>query len=666
MAILRETSDAFLFANSRLGIRLSRAGGFIAPAGIVDADGTAWADAPAPLVLDVRTTDGRIGRARRLRYVTHATRKVGGGTEFSVVTTAEFGPTPADGLAVEVRLVYFLPPDEAWFTEQVRLRVISGGAVALHQVVVGWQLAGRADVGWMPVPFGLGHDSNAPTLLTDEGSGRLLARDGAIFFDAQGRNLLVAKTPSDRDPEYIVVESWKNQLKFSGFRAELAWNDCPAWLVDGVYESSPTRFERVDGPVERAFTAHRRFMAAHGIARPADYAPPLNYCIYYECGGNWPLEKTAALIEVAADLGCTLLYTDQGWETTFGSGLWDEDRLGRCEDFVARAATRGLDVGVLIGLHGGTLAWPAEVCRRRPDGAIEDGDQWHPVGICAGSGEWAREKTSRLVRIAAAGVRFFSFDFNDDKGYAGPTFRRYPCFARNHEHGWPMTSWEHVRAVAAQQRVVRERCPEVLVEAHDWALAGDSSLPMYLFPASAQERWGFEYMWNPFADFVEGRLQNLFFYALAYDRPLYLHMDLAKDNEHLVAFWFLASTVRHLGIGNFTALDGAQQARVRHALAEYRSRREFFTHGVFFGSTPRVHVHAIPGRGVQVMFFNETSSPLDVSAHFSPDDLGLPEEGKWDSETWLGDTVRAERRNGGVALTATVAAHGVAAIGINP
>lgn len=637
-------------ANAHLRLALSLNEGNIAPGRLEAAEGSVWADEPASILIDVRASDGAVLRAKALRYISHSATD----TELVIETTAVFAAASANH-TLRVILRYTLAADAPVLTEQIEL--ISSTPLVLHRAALTWRLRTRTGLSWLPVPFGEGHGTAAPVLLTDSAASKIINRDGAVIHDAaRNRALLVAKTPSDRDPEYVVVETKGAVLGYSGFRPEQACNDCPRWLASGRYLSSPTRFEIVTGPIERAFTAHRAFMDAHGLGLPSDYAPPFNYCIYYECKNQWERTQAAALIPVAASLGCTLLYTDQGWETGFGSGVWDEVRLGKCADFVAEAARVGLDVGVLVSLHAspdGATAWTPECFRRTPEGTVEDGDRWHPHGLCAGSPRWREEKTHRLARVAAAGVKFFSFDFNDAKDYAGFGFRRYPCHAQGHDHAGPQTEWQHVAAVARQQREFRETCPAALVEAHDWVLAGDASLPGYLFPASAQERWGFEYMWNPFADLKAGRLQNLVWFNLAYSRPLYLHLDLANDHpEHLTAFWFLASTIRHLGIGNFTTLDPARQDRVHAACALYLARREYFTHGVFFASGPRVHVHGLPGRGAIVMFFNDTDAPLDVSAAFAPADLGLANAAVIRSETWLGPSVAVRDRTFTVTLSA--------------
>lgn len=612
---------------------LSISEGCVAPGRLESEDGTLWADGCGGLLFDLRSTGGEVIQVRSLRLVRFATRQILEGLELRIETESE---------GVRLNLVYVLAAAAPVLSEQFELVAPDPHRFSLHRAHFGWSLSHRSRLHWRPIPFGEGHETSAPVLLTDAARRQTLARDGVAICD-EGKNqcLLVAKTPSDRDPEFVYVAVDGRRITFSGFHTEPSLNDCHQWLQDGRYVSSPTRFEVVSGAIERAFLAHRAFMDANGLGAPSDVVPPFNYCIYYECGDRWTAEQAEALIPVAASLGCTLLYTDQGWETGFGSGVWDEDRLGPCASFVEKTRAAGLDVGVLAALHAsdeGAAAWPRECFRRSPQGTVEDGDAWHAYGICPQSAAWREEKTRRLARLAEAGVKFFSFDFNDCKAYAGPGFRHYPCHSREHEHADVQSSWEHVAAVARQQREFRAAAPTVLVEAHDWALAGDTALPGYLFPASAQERWGFEYMWNPFEDLRAGRLQNLAWFKLAYSRPLYLHMDLARDEpEQLTAFWFLASTVRHLGVGNFTALDADRQERVRAALRLYTAHREFFTHGKFFARAGRVHLHVLPGRGALVMLFNDSDTPRRVEGEFAACDLATVASVR--PESWLGPTV---------------------------
>lgn len=126
---------------------------------------------------------------------------------------------------------------------------------------------------------------------------------------------------------------------------------------------------------------------------------------------------------------------------------------------------------------------------------------------------------------------------------------------------------------------------------------------------SHDERWSFEFMLDPFDDFKSGRLFNLYFYNLCYEKPLYLHVDLSKDVDHPAVFWYKASTVRHLEMGSYDGLADEQKAHVRKMLGVYNEHREFFTIGRFSGPDPLTHIHVLPGKGAVVMKFNDKPEP---------------------------------------------------------
>ena len=69
------------------------------------------------------------------------------------------------------------------------------------------------------------------------------------------------------------------------------------------------------------------------------------------------------------------------------------------------------------------------------------------------------------------------------------------------------------------------------------------------------ELWGFEYMWDPYTDLLSGKALSLYEYNLAYDIPLYLHINSAHDSPTMLAFWWYASCCRHLGIGGLDEDD---------------------------------------------------------------------------------------------------------------
>jgi hypothetical protein len=227
-------------------------------------------------------------------------------------------------------------------------------------------------------------------------------------------------------------------------------------------------------------------------------------------------------------------------------------------------------------------------------------------------------------------VSFFSFDFNDNLE---------PCRDPSHGHAVPMRSWEHSLGVAQQQQLIKRACPSVLIEAHDWEFAGSATWPVYLFRDGHDELWGFEFMWDPFGDFTSGRLWNLYYYNLAYEQPLYLHIDLSKESEHQIVFWYTASTVRHLGIGNYAPLDDAKKAKVRQAVAIYRKHQPFFSAGKFDGLDPLTHLHTLPGQGAIVMRFNDQADPVEGEFEVAADRLGC-ESGIGPVSVLVGEPVR--------------------------
>ncbi len=165
--------------------------------------------------------------------------------------------------------------------------------------------------------------------------------------------------------------------------------------------------------------------------------------------------------------------------------------------------------------------------------------------ICMGSRQFLAEAEKRLLDLCAHGVAFLMFD---------GTWWNGPCTDPAHGHPIPYRMEDHMRACLDLAQRVHARYPQVLIEMHDM-LAGGSTERMtpvyykYGLPGSYDENWGFELMWDPMADLRSGRARTLYDYNLGCNVPIYLHIDLRKDNEHCVVLWWYASTCRHLGIG---------------------------------------------------------------------------------------------------------------------
>ncbi len=419
----------------------------------------------------------------------------------------------------------------------------------------------------------------------------------------------------------------------------------------GVWHGDPARWQSVEpgqtvsggwtyyvhyeGDWREGFYAFRDLLARHGHGCPFDFNPPMHWNELYDnplwWGPDTPerrkkyyaLRDMLGEAEKARDAGCQALYLDPGWDTVFGSHLWDEERLGPVEDFVRRM---GEEFGLKVSLHtpvadwasagGGGATYPREAWRVTEEGGVIGGS------LCSGSRAYLQEEARRLVRLADAGVAYFMFD---GSRYTGP------CFSRDHGHPVPYTRDDHVAALRHLARAIHERHPGVIIEQHDQVVAGVHSVyvPAYLGHGDGgwDERWANEYMWRPLQDIKEQRALSLYYYNLAYHLPQYIHIDLRDDNEHCLALWWYASTCRHLGIGG-TRPDGANWLNVQRHMAEYLRLQEYYKRGVFYGIDEETHVHVLPERGAVVNVFNLSDEPARRQFFVDLARMGLRPDGR--------------------------------------
>ena len=146
---------------------------------------------------------------------------------------------------------------------------------------------------------------------------------------------------------------------------------------------------------------------------------------------------------------------------------------------------------------------------------------------------------------------------------------RGPCFNENHDHAIPSKPIEHILGIYNIAQDIKRNNPETLIEMHDpiWPWRSCNYVQTYFkqgFDDNGyyHENWGFEFMWNCIDDLITGKALSLYYYNLAVSIPLYLHINMAADNDNCLFFWWAASTVRHLGIGGKTGhksveLEGA-------------------------------------------------------------------------------------------------------------
>jgi hypothetical protein len=202
------------------------------------------------------------------------------------------------------------------------------------------------------------------------------------------------------------------------------------------------------------------------------------------------------------------------------------------------------------------------------------------------------------------------------------------CVNSEHGHPVPYCLEDHIRANLDLAQRVHAKYPRVLIELHDPGAGGSSArlTPVYYkygLPGSYDENWGFELMWDPLADLKETRARSLYYYNMGCNVPLYLHIDLRKDNESCVVLWWYASTCRHLGIGGTSPKASVVQAQ-QQAMRRYRQLEGFYKRGEFYGLSEEIHLHVLPKESAFVVnLFNLSDDTRILSGNCSLARLGL-------------------------------------------
>jgi hypothetical protein len=237
-----------------------------------------------------------------------------------------------------------------------------------------------------------------------------------------------------------------------------------------------------------------------------------------------------------------------------------------------------------------------------------------------------------MLEICADGVVYLMFDGNWWHG---------GCDNPDHGHPVPYRMEDHIRANLDLARRIHARYPKVLIEMHDMVAGGAKVRFTSLYykhglPGSYDENWGFELMWNPMEDIVEGRTTALYYANLGCNVPIYTHVDLSKDNEHCIVLWWYASTCRHLGIGGThknSEIVKAQQEGMRW----YRAHDRFFKRGEFYGISEEIHLHVLPGeRAFTVNIFNLSNEQRVVSGSIGLSAIGLDPSLKYEVADGVG------------------------------
>jgi hypothetical protein len=438
-------------------------------------------------------------------------------------------------------------------------------------------------------------------------------------------------------------------LRWGGFGIYRDNPEHGAWLLPGEsHQFGVSRLTAFAGNWAQGFYAFRGEMEERGHGCPTEFNPPVHWNELYDNKLWWlpgdgqgdpemrkkyyTLEGMKEEAAKAKEIGCEALYMDPGWDTNFGSKIWDEPRLGSYKSFTAMLAQ---NYGLKSSLHTPLSGWcdpssyPIEAHRvdRYGKRLIWDRGFGAPM-LCGASDQYVTVTANRLRTLAQDGAAFFMFD---------GTAYHAECWDPHHGHSVPARVEEHVQATCRLVRMVHADSPNVLIEMHDPVMGGAPlrAVPIYYGhgPCPVGEQycqsagfdtvWAFELMWSPMEDLLSGRAVALYYYNLAYSLPLYIHIDLRTDNQNALVFWWNASTCRHLGIGG-THPDAAVRKAQKDAMTTYRRLKRYFASGVFYGIDESTHVHSgIEKKSAVMNCFNLEKDPVEREIHFEPELLGL-------------------------------------------
>lgn len=412
-----------------------------------------------------------------------------------------------------------------------------------------------------------------------------------------------------------------------------------------------TSYEPFEGSLAEGFSVYRDYLDANGHKFPEDYDPPIIWNELYDIGWYHSdaeqlknhYTRKAILEEAgkARELGCEMLYLDPGWEVAEGTTLWDSTRLGSVSSFIKTLKDDySLDLGYRTVLHSNKDYWPDKYLIKNadyepvPENDVTNIEGWRRKYIlCLVNPEFKDIKLERILRISQQGVRFMMFD---EMNWFGT------CVDTSHNHAIPVTPLDHIMAVYGLCKEVREQCPGLIVEAHDpvWPWWSAIYAPTYFQQGfgdkgSYDENWGFEYMWNCINDLKSGKALALYYYNLACNIPLYLHIAMAADNDNCIFFWWAASTIRHLGVGGKYGLDDQPPGydpekrfnAYREQMGIYKQLKPYFVRGEFHGLAENIHLHTLPGiDGGVITAFNLTEEQQQLEFTIPSEMLGTSEQ----------------------------------------
>jgi len=464
-----------------------------------------------------------------------------------------------------------------------------------------------------PLPFRVGLDGRDRTLDTGSAPPCEEFAEGWILEDGR-RGLLVMRLPDGSHetcfvPAEIAAGDGERVIRPGIAGTDGSDHRTRSLFVRRLEEGATVRFPALrvvpfQGGWEEGVALFRGTLQG-SLARLKEprRALPVSYNTYHDFGPSLSRAKLEPLLPLLREMGFGLLHLDPGWETFWGSSVWNRAEMGPVEEFVRLAELHGLKVGCWTTLHTRSPevegAWYCRDALGRKFVA-EDFGEVKLWGVCP-SGPWRREFVRNMRTLADAGIVFINSDFHDWP------WQGQSCHDTAHGHGVPLTREEWALAVNRAFEEIRAGHPGLVIEMHDHVESGEYRTPAwYLFerPESYDEKWAYEFMWKTHRDLMEGRLFSLYHLRKAEPVPLFLHMNMSTDNPNALAFWYVASCVTHVGVGGVLKAPEEVREGYRRAIATYNRFFDEFTRGEFIGIDELTHLHIHPdgGRGVLVCF----------------------------------------------------------------
>ncbi len=498
------------------------------------------------------------------------------------------------------------------------------------------------EIGWRSGWFHLVNYPGVPQFLRYR-TGGSFGSEGWVWLDSDGDHGLVIAKYNREEMEWSAL----NVLTASGIEGEqkvLIFGGARAWKLgdpEKTHSLQPgqsvtfgvTRMIPVTGGWRGGYYAFRHWMDGLGHTPPKNYNPPVHWNELYDnplwWGPDTPerrrqfyrLQDMEEEARKAQELGCEALYLDPGWDTSFASSIWAEDRLGRQKDFVKMLKD---GYSLQLSLHTPLAGW-SDITAYPEDARRKGIDGKSLSSLCSSAPSYLKTKAERLLRLCGDGAGFLMLD---GSGFTGA------CYDHRHGHSVPLTRSEHCRSYLRLIQEVKRQFPRVLIELHDPIVAGVNVryAPTYFLHGlrdSFDELWGYEFMWDPMTDLMTGRALSLYYVRLAYNIPIYLHIDLRKDNENALIFWWYASTCQHLGVGGKHPDPKVWTAHKR-AMGTYLRLKRFYTNGDFYGIDETVHTHTLQGAAGKpsepiavINVFNLSDAPADKTFRFRLSEIGL-------------------------------------------